>query len=183
MHGDDYTSCRNLAHPLLQITAAEQFFAYVDAFVKDEWVDLYKDEPPDEDEIAEAVAPLEMLGVLQTLGLRFDLASAPTTEGGIDTYWSRKIGGSTVDMLLHKWAYAVMDAVDIDARAFEQGLQATNLIFVQDEDAVVEKAYALYLEGIPARSTVLERYEVPSAQAMKNLRGEHREKTPEGESE
>jgi hypothetical protein len=181
MYDEKYSSCRHLAHPLLQVQAAEQFFGHVDAFVSDVWHEIYEDEPPDAGEIYDAVSPGELLDVLRALGLRFDLAASPPTEVALEGFWTRRFG-STTDILLYKWAYAVLDEVAIDVRAFEHGLQATNLIFVEDTEEVVGRACELFEEGVSVRSAILERFKALEEQGASKLRSKGQDRKPEDES-
>src|SRR5687767_11732459 len=141
---------RALAHPLAQIRAAEEFYAQVDAFIADEWVELFVDEPPDEDAL-DAVSPSDMLGALATLGLRFEVAAAMedpnqrTDEG----FWFLRFRGGSLDALLHSWAYQVMNAVELDPRAFFEALRWTDLIFVPDGEHLASEANHLLLTADP----------------------------------
>ncbi|APR87937.1 hypothetical protein A7982_13286 [Minicystis rosea] len=155
MNGRAPDSYRALEHPLAQIEAAYEFYGYVDAFVKDEWEHLFVDDPPSEDDVDEAVSPFEMLGTLMGLGLRFErIAREDEIDDG---YWELKYGGSELDVLIYDWAHQVMDAVNLDARAFEHGLFPTNLIFIPDKASVVREAYELYVSSMGAARKVDER--------------------------
>lgn len=136
---------RSLAHPLAQIRAAEEFYATVDAFVVDTWRELYVDEPPDEDHVADAVAPSNMIDALASLGLRFEVAAPMAEERVDDGFWAMRFGGGSLDALLYAWAYQVMEFVELDRRAFFDGLRWTDLIFVPDGDGLSAQAYQLLL--------------------------------------
>ena len=48
---------RVLEHPLAQIEAAAKFHDQIHAHVADEWGDLYSDDPPTEDTLAQTIHP------------------------------------------------------------------------------------------------------------------------------
>lgn len=147
-----------LAHPLSQIRAAEEFFGQVDAFVADEWEQLFVDAPPDEEAIDE-VEPASILDALASLGLRFEVAAPmqDLNDRDDDGFWTFRFRGGSFDALLYAWAYKVMDFVELDHRAFFEALRWTDLIFVPDREGVASEAYHLLLGANPQEIAMLEK--------------------------
>jgi hypothetical protein len=151
---------RTIDHPLSQIEAAGEFAETIHAFVEDEWENFFTDDPPDEDELEGAISPMEMLGTLHGLGLRFEI-EAPRSPDPLDkgyTHFIRKPGFNIADTLVYDWAFRVMEAVRLDHRAFLHGLYYTDLLFVPDDHGTMAKALEMYLHWAKSRARVEARY-------------------------
>lgn len=172
-NSSDIEGFRNLAHPLAQIDAAFEFFGQIDAFVKDMWPEMFDDEPPDEDDVAEAVHPTEFLATLAELGLRFE-AEAPRGNDPLDDdfQYFRTKDLSSVEVLLYGWAYQAMDAVELDSRAFFVGLTDSDLFFVPDESGVAKKAWDLLMENAFLWEKVADRRAADDAHFSKHYRSD-----------
>src|SRR5277367_19973 len=140
---------RTLIHPLAQIRAADEFDAYVEAFIHDQWADLYTDEPPDIE-----WAPVDILDALASLDLRFEIAGS--TEFGDDGFWATRFNGGTFDSLLYGWAEQVREFLEIDHRAFQSALIQTNLIFVPDESHIAKIAFDMSYSANPISVSQIE---------------------------
>lgn len=168
-----------LAHPLAQIRAVEEFFGQVDAFVADEWGQVFVDEPPSEEAIEE-VEPASMLDALASLGLRFEVAAPmkETNDRDGDGFWAFRFRGGCSDALLYGWAHQVMTFVELDHRAFFEALRWTDLIFVPDREGVVSHAFQLLLTADPRQVAALEKSN--EDRTTKLLRDEVRRRSSRG---
>jgi|GEM_PF-6071568 len=151
-------SFRRLGHPLSQIVAAEEVFANAAAFVEDEWEDIYKDSPPDEDEVFEWLNPLEVLGHLSACALRFELAGSDPDSLEIgEGYWTRRFRGSTMDVLFHSWLFQLKDRLEIDPRVIDHGFLYTDLVVIPDSEGIAAAAHELVLLSMGLERNVEER--------------------------
>src|SRR5689334_19848174 len=102
-----------LLHPLAQVEAASLFAGYAEAFVHDEWQELYTDPPPSEEDL-DGIAPHDMLDALAKLGLRFELAGRAEEEGDfVNSFWSTEYSGSYLERILYSHAHRVIDEIEV----------------------------------------------------------------------
>jgi hypothetical protein len=138
---------RHLLHPLAQVEAASSFYGYAEAFVLDEWKDLYTDPPPSLDDLV-GLRPHDILDVLAVLGLRFELAGYAEEEGDFcNSFWSTSYSGSLVERILYGYAHRVIDDVEVDERIVMAALKSTDLIFVRDDLGLASEAYFMVLDS------------------------------------
>lgn len=141
---DNIHGFRTLNHPLSQITAASEFCEHANAFIEDTWSELYSDDPPEEVDFG------SVLDGLASLGLRFEMASAPEPEEDSfirESFWSYQFQGGALNALLYGWANRMLEFLESDHRVFFHALQATDLVFIPDEERMGKKAYDLALSA------------------------------------
>lgn len=162
---------RSLSHPLSQIQAAETVFVNAMAFVRDEWADIYKDPPPDEEEVYEWLSPFELLGNLSGCELRFELAgSGSPFDEYLEGYWTRRFTGSVQDILFYSWMSELESNLGIDPRIISHGFLYTDFVLIPDPERVVATAYDLVIRSMGLASEVTKRVLDKEKQEQRNFR-------------